>query len=371
MEFLDFLKPIIATLSCLQIISVFLIDKKKSKCFLYATLTLSGDLLLTMNGLATYSNLVYLLVTYVFLAKIHGLLKGFAFAITIFAAFQWIIAFLGSLAFILFPSQNITGSFAFITILACAYLGTAILLSKHSNRIFRIDSSNKLLLLDTTVKLFFVLFFNLIFPRYFGILGIEHYSILSLILLVIALLFMVYREYSISLESQLAIGNSNLLLIAQWVHQTNSRYERSNSPHSENINTITNPVVQAILYELANASERLGISLNISSNTTSSVNTINLNDYDLFNIINEFIDNALYEANTQNNKSIEVTIDDKDGFKFMVRTELDSAKSASNKIISDFRIKKDTIMNQIIKNSNISISFSKTDCFLQVLSVDV
>ena len=236
----------------------------------------------------------------------------------------------------------------------------------------------------------------------------EYYSVLALVLLITAVIFAAYREYSVSLEKQIAVYNSNLLTITQWAQSTIEKYEcfiesGSNEPknsalykgfHKEikTIQPIKNPVLQALLYELVFTGERLGISIDISvtpaNSDHESSRDINLNNYDLYSIINDFVVSAVLEANSQPKKLIRVDIvhhitqnsdnDIKGDFSFYIQTHIGQAPVEASYGETDlgfdltspgFKIKKDAIIQQMRKNRNITISLTKTDRFVQALTV--
>jgi len=358
LEALDLLKAVVSSLSYVIVTAGFFSDRKKFKCLTYCAIIFTVDIFGTFGGLEVYANYIFLSVTSLYIGKTYGYLKGFSFAVTTFAAFQWIIVFMGSIGFMLFPQESIVGAVSFVIILSAAHLATALLLRKFSHFIYRLNISNRLLFIDIGAKIFFIAFFNLFFPRYFGILGAEHYPPLALVLLTTVIIFTIYREYSVSLEKQLAISNSNLLIITQWAMKVCSKYEGLKLPGYE----IENPVVQALLHELVITSERIGIAIDILINSSCK---INLNDYDLYNILNDFIESALSEAKSQAEKSISIVIDSEKGsFRFLVHTHIGVSMYGE-----DFRIIKDNIISQIKKNRNIDISISRTDIFTQVLEV--
>ena len=366
MESLDLLKSIISTLSYLAVASKFFAENKKTNSIIYAVTIFSIDIISTIGGWEVQANFIYLAITSVFIGRYYGGLKGFSFAITIFTAFQWTIVFLGSIVFIFYPYWYVTDTFAYVAALSLAHLGAAFLLSKYSAKIFRLDTSNKLLVIDIGAKLFFIVFFNLFLPSYFEILGMRYYPILSLVLLTIAIIFVIYREYSASLEKQIAIKNRDLLLVSQWAEQINRKYDGYDFHGFDYIKEIDNPIIRASLWELVNTSERFGIKLNLSINLPQH---INLNNYDLFSIVSGFIENALSIAKLQTEKLVCVVIErEAQNFIFEVQTKLDNAE---NGIFTDARIKKDNIISQMKKNKNIRMSYTTNNIFTQSLIVDV
>ena len=240
MDILDFMKSIASSLSYVLVVSGFVVGMGASgggggddggnvwsvrakrqrwgKFLIYFAVILAIDIIFTIFEWEVYANYIFLAIISVFIGrnKTYGYLKGFNFALTIFVAFMWAIVFVGSIAFLLLPQEAFIDSFVLIGILSLTHLATAALLRLLRNHIFRMDMSNKLLIIDAGAKIFFVVFFNLFLPRYFGMLGMEHYATLTLVLLTIAIIFAVYRQYSISLEKKIAVHNSNLLAVMQW-----------------------------------------------------------------------------------------------------------------------------------------------------------
>ena len=375
------------------------------------------DMLFTAYEWEVQANYIFLAVTTVIIGrsmfvgsftgavkdKAYGYLQGFGYALTILVAFQWVIAFTGGITFVLRPYESIGDSIGFVAALSLVHIAAALMIRRYGHVVFRQDMSKQLLLIDISAKLFFIAFFNLFFPKFFEVLGMENYSILALVLLTTAVIFAVYREYSVSLEKQIAVHNSNLLTVTQWALGTIEKYEHFIGYGDEDsagflkainsIQPIKNPILKALLYELVFLGERLGISVDISISPTSSgyesSEDINLNNYDLYVIINDFVGNAITEAKSQTQKSICVEIvhhdihSDKDtmrGFSFNIQTYLgqahvqDSDNAANSSFVmtsSDFKVKKDAIISQMRKNRNITISLTKTDRFEQVLSVGV
>jgi len=262
-----------------------------------------------------------------------------------------VIIFVGSIGFILFPYEAITENILFVMVLSFAHLGTSVLLIKYQHSLFKVDVGNKLLLIDGGAKLFFILFFNLFFPRYFEILGMEHYAVVSLVLLSMTVIFIVYRGYSISLERQNTVNNHKIQIVIRWAEHINALHK--DFANSDQIKAIENPVVQALLHELTNTSEKLGIKLNMS---VDFVQNINLNNYDLFNILGEFIESALHEVKSQIEKTIYVEVGSNAGcFRFMIQTNTHS--------------KPEIVINQLKHNSNVTVSSYKSDSFVQILEV--
>ena len=407
MESLDLLKSIASSASYLIVVSVLFVgDRWESKNI--RSILLIGyfvamfliDVIFTMFEMEVYANYIFLVITsifiYVGMVKISGKAKGFCFinslgfALAIFAAFQWVVVFSGSIAFILFAHgmayDGLVASSIYVLALCVAHIGMAYLLRKYSHRIFRLDISNKIALIDILAKVFFIGFFNLFFPRYFEILGMSNYAALSLVLLVIVAIFVVYREYSIALESKLAVSKSNLVNVLQWAKQVNGRYrelifKKAEKDGESEINGIDNSVIQALMRELIVVSEQMGIDLDITVVNPVSEN-ININTYDLFTIINNFIDSAIFEASNQQKKSIEVEIDGGSvqsvqsggtfgncGLWLMIKTHIGYDSNDKGLKMPRSKIQKDFVVGHVQKHSNISISIFLDDGFVQVLDV--
>lgn len=384
MEALDLVKSIVSSLSYLIAASSFFGDTKKIRCIAYFLLIHSVDVYFTLNGWEVYANYVYLVITTLFISREYSYLKSFSFAITIFAAFQWTIAFVGSIGFLILPFVHNGSSFdlPFVLYLSIAHMVVALSLNTFYHFVFKDDIGKNLLFIDIGAKSSFIIFFNLFLPGYFEILGMRDYAIMSLVLLVIALIFVLYRKYSIALEKQVA----NLTMVNQWAEQINAINKVSklpgNSDANENFNEginrsidgIKNPVVQALLHELANASEKFGVFLNIYTNLEQD---INLNNYDLFNIISNFIVRALNETKFAIKKSICVEIDNKSGvFRFMIQTST-AAKQLNNDLPFDynsltdleFEVSEVTISDSSNTRYNIITSFFEDDRFVQILEI--
>jgi len=393
---------------------------KKIKCLVYFTIIFAVDLIFTANEWEVYANYVFLAVTTAFIgrsafvgsgmvkAKVYGYLKGFSSALTILVAFQWIIAFTGGITFVIFPDARIGDSVIFVSALSLVHLAVALLIRKYAYVVFRKDMSKRLLLIDIGAKLFFIAFFNLFFPMFFDVLGMADYSLLALVLLTTAVIFTIYREYSVSLEKQIAVHNSNLITVSHWAQRTIAKYEYSalsSDRHDgksatdgvlvaplhnavKTIQTIENPILQALLYELAYSGEKLGITIdisvspqNIESSASGDVSEINLNNYDLYTIINDFIESAIYEAKLQSKKSVCVEITYQPRISNSTDTEirtkpnfsLDIKTYIENEVFDtenpDFRVKKDAIISQMRRNTNITISLIRADSFTQTLKV--
>ena len=382
--------------------------KQKSRlmgCVTYLVIIFTVDVIFTMQGWEVYANYIFLVITGAVISrsvlikaakgKYGSYIAGLSFALTILVAFQWIVAFVGSLAFLLLPHDSLVDNPLFVSVLLGAHIGVAVLLRKYRSLAFRVDTSNKLLIIDIGAKAFFIVFFNLIFPNYFVILGMVHYSVLTLVLLTTALIFALYREYSISLEKQIAVYNNNQTAIMRQAVQTIARYE--NIAKAELVQRIGNPVVQASLYELVHAGGRHGINVEISVNSPKPLNEakfpdttiskgsskategappfdkigyINLNNYDLHGIINSFIESAVVVAKSQGTKTIFVDIkDDNNEFEFRVVVEAEFPFSHRSNFTADCKAEKDYVMGLMREKSNVSINISRKNGFTQILRI--
>ena len=419
---IQFSISVVSSLSYLLIVSVFIDNcywgakkeehKAKSKhksrltgCIAYLAIIFTVDVIFTVQGWEVYANYIFLVITAVVISrspliraakgKYGNCIAGLSFALTILVAFQWIVAFVGSLAFLLLPHDGLVDNPLFVSALLCAHIGVAALLRKYRSLVFRVDTSNKLLIIDIGAKAFFIVFFNLIFPNYFVLLGMFHYSVLTLVLLTTALIFALYREYSISLEKQIAVYNNNQAAIMKQAIQAIAKYE--DMAKAELVQKIGNPIVQALLYEVVHAGERHGIdveisvdsprsssevkSLNATGSRSSSMTTedappfdkigyINLNNYDLHGIINSFIESAVIVAKSQNTKTIFVDIeDDNNEFVFKVMVEAQPSTSRKSNFMADCRAEKDYVMSLMREKSNVSINISRKNGFTQVLRI--
>lgn len=397
LETLDLIKSIASTLSYLIVVSVFVVGTEdkgaKNKVYWlggYFIAMLVADVTFTALSLEVYANYVFLAATaiYIYTAQKRSvsLLKCLSHALTIFVAFNWIIIFAGSIAFLLFSQgvqhDSLSTAIAYVVVLSLAHIAVACLLRKFSKWVFKNETSDRLASIDIGAKLFFVGFFNLLFPMYFEALGMKNYATLSLVLLIIVAIFTAYREYSTTLESKLAVSRNNLLATLQWAKLINERYKNlipTSNPDTnieattKAIESIDNIVVQALMRELAIVSNQLEIELDIDVEGTIS-NNINLDTYDLFTIVNGFIENAIHEAEAQTTKSIKVKIDNgttnantdaSNGLWLMIQTQVKNNIHASTNVVPS----KNDILAYIKKNSNIFISVTLQDSFVQVLDI--
>jgi len=360
-------------MSYTQVISGFSKDFSVSKgknsrcqqCLFYLLIILTIDITFTVLSLEVYANYIYLIITSIFIGKYKalGYLKGFNFSLTILACFQWVVVFVGSFAFLVLPHEWLTDNALYLAILYSAHLAVAFLLYKFRFAIFKHESSKKLQLIDIGAKIFFIAFFNLIFPNYFEYLGMVNYATLALILLIIALIFVIYREYSVALEKKLAVYNSNQLTVLHYAMQNISKYERYSG--IQDIQSIENPIVQSLLYELKETGDRLGLLVEISVN--GHVGNINLNNYDLHITLESFLSNALDEAKTSGKRPIITIIDYIDNiFTFTIHV----IAAPGTLSIANYRLEKDAALIRMKANENITIDISRTDGFKQVLRVE-
>jgi len=329
----------------------------------YLAIILTIDIAFTILSWEVYANYIYLAITGLFLGryKAVGYLKGFSIALTILTCFQWIVVFTGSLAFLALPHDWLVNNALYLMMLYSTHLAVAFLLFKFRHVVFKLDAGRELLFIDIGAKMFFIAFFNLIFPNYFETLGMVNYATLALVLLLTALIFTIYREYSVSLEKKLAVYNSNQLIVLQQAMQTVAKHERS-SLHEAN--TIESPVVQALLYELVATGDRFGISIEISID--GNIENINLSHHELHTILSGFIGNALDEVQKHNGEAIFITICCTEGiFKFAIHVMTDH----ENNHEANYRLEKDTAINRMEQNGNITISISRATGFTQVLRV--
>jgi len=321
--------------------------------------------LITLVGIMArsvlYTNIVVVILASLYISKSYGALKRFSFAVTIFAVFQWTIAFVGSGTFILNHYRQVMGSTGLMILLVSTLLVASLLLMKYKDFVFK-DTINRLFVIDTAAKLFFVTFFNAFLPRFFPLLGGVSYSILVLVLLGVTLLFIAYREYSVSLERQLAAEYIKLQSVLEWADRTISKYMVIEFPEFNHINHIGNSVLKALLFEFIDTAHRQGITVDIA--IESHVGDIRLDTYDLFSIINDFMLRSLEEATAQDDKQIRVVIDGSDGFHFLTKTNI-----SKNEVIPDFEARKQAIISLIKKyrDTSVLVNISREQQMLSVV----
>jgi len=361
MEGLDIAKALIIACAYFVVTSAFFNERKGFMGVTYVVFLIILKLLGAAGGIEFYATIATLVVTGAYIAKVYGWLKGINFTLTIFAAFQWTIAFLGSTSFILLRYEQIMVTNLFHISLSSSLVVVALLLRTYKKWIFK-DASQALLLIDAAAKLLFVLFFNWFLPRYFELLGGVAYSVLTLVLLGIAMMFAIYREYSMHLESKIAETNGKLQSLLQWADAVIAKHENINHVRFPYMHQIKNPVLQAVIYELIDAATRLDIKVDIT--VSSPIGTVNLDSYELFSIINGFVNDTLEEAKSM--KFISVVADGDNGFSFIIKADIEPSKSLPN-----IEHKKAIIMSHLQRNrrNDISISISNTECFIQSLHV--
>ena len=367
MEILDFFRGFIFSVACSIVVSGFFVKSKKVKSLAYfAVIFAIVTIAAYISGFEVYINYLFIAVTTIAIGRNYGYITGFSHTLTIFAVFQWGAALFGSLVFIIIGHSGLGEGLPFALLFYC--LVSAYLLRRFSKYTFRCDLSKALLIINIGAKILFILFFNVIFPRFFVFLGAEPYSILAIILLLVFAFYFVYQEYSIQLEKRIALQNQSLGLITLWAAQTISKYDGIEIRNSEKIAEIHNPILQALLYDFTATSESMGIEVNLLL-SGSFEQQINLNNFDLFRILNDFLNNALLEVKKQTNEPIYVEV--KGGaryFRFTVTTTVSKLEEYYG--YPDFKQIKDYIIAQVKKNNNITISYSKADRFTQALEIN-
>ena len=387
MELIDFFRGLMFSVAYLIVVSGFFVEKRKIKSIVYfvvifAIVTITAYI----SGFEVYINYLVIAATTIIIGRncghlaghehIHGhltktdpwqaYLTGFNHTLTIFAVFQWGAALIGSLVFIILGQSGLGEGLPFVLLLYCMI--SAYLLQRFGKYTFRDDLSRVLLVINIGAKILFILFFNVIFPRFFVFLGAEPYSILAIILLMVFAFYVVYQEYSLRLEKRIALQNHSLEQITLWAAQTISKYEGVEIKNSEKITMIHNPVVQALLYDFTATTERLGIEVNIILRG-SFEEQINLNNFDLFHILHDFLDNALLEVKKQVEEPIFVEVEGGiNHFAFTIKTT--TSLSEEHYSFPNFKQIKNNIVEQIRKNNNISISYSKAGRFVQALEIN-
>ena len=375
MAIVDFLRGLIYSIAYLIVVSGFFIEKKKTKSLAYFAVVFA---IVTkaayVSGFEVYINYLAIAATTIAIGHENltgskywlSYLTGFSHALTIFATFQWGAALIGSIVFITLGQSGLGEVLPFALLFYC--LISAYLLRRFSKYTFRDDLSKALLVIGIGARILFILFFNVIFPRFFTYLGAEPYSILAIILLLVFAFYVVYQEYSVRLEKQIALQNYSLEQITLWAAQTISKYEDIALRNSEKIILIHNPIIQALLYDFTATSVRLGIEVEINLSGTFD-EQINLNNFDLFNILNDFLDNALHEVKRQTNEPIYVEVEGGSKyFRFTVKTAVSQSEEYYG--YPDFKKTKDNIIAQVTKNRNIAISYSKAGRFVQALEIN-
>lgn len=363
MEGVDITKVLIITAAYFVIASAFFAERKKFMYVTYVVFLLPVKFLGTAGGIEFYATIATLVITAAYIAKGYGWLKGINFTLTIFAAFQWTIAFLGSASFLLLRYQQIMNATLFHILLSSSLVVVALSLRLGKKLVIK-NASQTLLLIDAVAKLSFVLFFNWFFPRYFIVLGGIHYSVLTLVLLAIAMIFAIYREYSMYLEGKIAVANGKLQSLLRWADAIITKHENVHHSKFPDIHKIHNPIVQAVMFDFIDTANKWGIEADIT--VSSPINVINFDSCELFNITSNFINDALGEAKLQDVKQISVLSCGNDGFSFVVKTKIKPSKKLMN-----IERRKSTVVKLLKRNRNssISVSVSIAECFTQSLHI--
>ena len=211
-------------------------------------------------GTQVVANVAIIVVTALFIGFSQGVLKGFNYAITIFAVFQWTIAFLGSVAFLITHHGDLQIDFRWA--FSFALVGVAALLKVYSPYFFK-DTRKKILLLDVSAKMFFIGFLNAFLPRFFPALGMYLYSVLALSLLLVSIMVVVCIEYVVSLERSMATERSQLNHIIAWADRTVSKYMALEFPEFNQLQRIENPVIKALMYEFIDTVGKKGYTVKV------------------------------------------------------------------------------------------------------------
>ena len=360
----DIMRAFVVATAYVIVVSAFFEVHKKTSCVSYWLLIFSAMIIGIITGEDTILNAVAVLVTTLYLCRTHDTLKSLNIAVTIFATFQWIVAFVGSGAFILLYSGHIIGTLGLIGTLSAALIITAMALRRFKHIAFK-EISRQSLLMDTAAKLFFVLFFNAFLPRFFMVMGGAQYSILTLVLLGVTVIFVVYKNYTISLERKVAEEQGRVIEILAWAERTLAKYVGIEFPTLAHVNQISSPVLRALLYEFADTAHSLGIAVDIS--VTGSVGAINVSDYDLYKIVSGFIAQSLQEAVALKDARIGISVDGRQGFHILVKTEKNHSRGDIT-VDMDARCKAAIDFMKKHLNSSITINADRYQ-LLQVLSI--
>jgi len=360
----DIIRAFGVSLAYLIAVASFFCVRTKFSCLTYWMLMFAVNIIHLTTGSVLLVNMGTVFITGFYISLVHGVFKGFGFAITIFAAFQWTIAFVGSGAFLILYHSQLLDGINLAVVFTVAIMVASLLLRKYRHLVFQ-DTSRKLLMIDTLAKLFFILFFNTFLPRFFPILGGMLYSTLAIVLLIVAVIFVAYKEYSVSLESLLAEEHSKLQSVLLWADRTLTKYMSMEFPQFSHIGQIENSIVKALLYEFIDTAHRQGVAVDISIQST--VGEVKLDTYDLFSTINDFMKYAMERAAAQEDKKIYIVISGKSGFHFLIKT---NAKHGENGIKSSFETRKCAIMALVRKNENSNVTVNTHGGqFIQLLSV--
>jgi len=140
-----------------------------------------------------------------------------------------------------------------------------------------------------------------------------------MILLVVAVVIISHKEYSIYMELKLARNLTESLL--SWANRILSKYMQLEFPKLTHISEVNNLVLKALLCDFIDNAHSKGVEVDVL--ITNPVNEIDMDIYDLYNLISDFMKHAQKEANAHNNKQINIVIDGDDGFYFSIVTEVD------------------------------------------------
>ena len=320
--------------------------------------------LIYMLGIITsaqlISNIVIVFACCILIAKTHGFLKGINYAVTIFAVFQWIMALLGSVAFLLMYY----GGFyiPFVWVLSGLLVIVTLMLKLGKQYLFK-DTSNKVLLIDITAKVFFVGFFNAFLPRFFPALGVHLYSILALVLLVAAVMIAVCIEYIVKLERIRGVEHGQLRHILVWADSTITKYMGVEMPQFSHLTQIQNPVVKALLYEFIDMADKKGLTVQIF--IEHCVADVKLDIYDLFTVVSAFLADTLAEAVPCAGNVIKIHVNGRGGFFFSIKT------GAGESDIQGDKLADETMLKTLLQNNRkckITMNISKIQKCISVVS---
>ena len=297
------------------------------------------------------ANIAIVSVTALFIGFNHGVLKGLNYAITIFALFQWGIAFLGSLAFLITYHGDLQMDFRWA--FSFALVGMAALLKVHAQYFFK-NTGRKILLLDVFAKMFFVGFLNAFLPRFFPALGMYLYSVLALSLLVVSIMVVACIQYVVLLERRMAAERSQLNHIIAWANRTVSKYMALEFPEFVQLQQIEAPVIKALMYEFIDTVGKKGYTVKVD--VKDCTGHIGLDDSDLFHVINELMTQTIDEATLQKDNTIHVHMDGHKGFFFQIKHGDDTSQGD----FSRFSASKDALVALLRKNRHCDITIDIT-----------
>ena len=330
-------------------IAVMHLTKRTPYFFLHFMFVALIYMLGIITGLRLTANAVIVIACCVLMVKDNGYLKGFNYGVTIFALFQWVTALFGSVAFLLMYYVGVSINLQWA--LSVLLVVTAVALKFGLPYLFK-NTSNKILRIDVTAKLFFVCFFNAFLPRFFHVLSMHLYSLLALALLVAAVMIAVGIEYIVTLERVRAVEHGQLRQILAWADRTISKYRGIEFPQFTQLEQIENPVVKALLYDFIDTAEKKGLSVKVA--VKHSVRGVKLDIYDLFTVISAFLAETLTDANGYTDKGIEVHISGGKGFFFLINTGAEELANTQN----DDRLRDGMLVELLQKNRNCNITLN-------------